>query len=143
MRLCMFFVSTAYPGTPMYEEALAEGTVQPRWWAKQEFDPTKNSAFEVRWGWTNAGALTIPGFDTEHWQRKATREWYFRPRFVWDTLTFTMRNPYFLRHLWNLGTEVVPFYKLRNLLPMRPLRRDERLEILEQCPSAPNWSMPE
>ena len=44
----LFFVSTAYPGTPMYDDALAAGEVEPRWWAKQAFDPTKNSAFQVR-----------------------------------------------------------------------------------------------
>jgi len=138
--LCMFFVSTAYPGTPMYLDALADGTVEPRWWAKQRFDAAKNSAFQVRWGWTNAGALKIPGFDSEYWQRKATREWYFRPRFIVDTLTFTLRNPYFIRHLWNLGTEIIPFYKLRNLLPKRSIPEDERLQILQRCPSAPNWN---
>lgn len=135
--LAMFFVSTAYPGTPMYEEALADGAVQERWWAKQEWNAAKNSAFQVRWGWTDAGALKIPGFDSEYWQRKATREWYLRPRFIWDTITFTLKNPYFLRHIWNLSTEVLPFYKLRNLLPHRKLPADERHQILARCPSLP------
>ncbi len=138
--LCMFFVSTAYPGTPMYDEALVAGEVQPRWWAKQEFDASKNSAFQVRWGWTDAGALTFKnGFDAELWQRKATRAWYMRPRFIWDTGIFTLKNPYFMRHLWNLGFEVLPFYKLRNLLPQKKIKEDERLQILERCPSQPNW----
>ena len=35
--LAMFFVSTAYPGTPMYDEAVLDGSVEPRWWAKQEW----------------------------------------------------------------------------------------------------------
>jgi radical SAM superfamily enzyme YgiQ (UPF0313 family) len=136
--LCMFFVSTAYPGTPMYDAALASGEVEPRWWAKQVFDASKNSAFQTRWGWTDAGALKFAnGFQAEYWQRKATREWYLRPRFVWDTMIFTLRNPYFLRHIWNLGIEIVPFYKLRNLLPGKPMSPDERLQILARCPSSP------
>ena len=45
-----------------------------------------------------------------------------------------------MRHLWNLGTEVLPFYKLRNLLPGRKISADERLQILQRCPSAPNWN---
>ena len=118
-NLAMFFVSTAYPGTPMYDEALAEGNVEPRWWADQEWDARKNSAFQVRWGWTDSGALKIPGFDSEAWQRKATRAFYFRPRFMWDTLVFTLKNPSFLRHLWNLGKELIPFYRLKNLFPAR------------------------
>jgi radical SAM superfamily enzyme YgiQ (UPF0313 family) len=139
--LCMFFVSTAYPGTPMYDEALAARQIEPRWWAKQAYDPRKNSAFQVRWGWTDSGALKFTnGFNAELWQRKATRSWYLRPRFIWDTLAFTARNPYFIRHLWNLGTEVLPFYKIRNLMPWKPIPVDERLEILQRCPSAPNWN---
>jgi radical SAM superfamily enzyme YgiQ (UPF0313 family) len=138
--LCMFFVSTAYPGTPMYDDALVAGEVEPRWWAKQEFDATKNSAFQVRWGWTDAGALTFKnGFDAEYWQRLATREWYFRPRFAWDAFVFTIKNPYFLRHLFVLGMEILPFYKMRNLLPGKKISADERLQILERCPSQPNW----
>ncbi len=139
--LCMFFVSTAYPGTPMYDDALAAGEVRERWWALQSFDARKNSAFQVRWGWTDAGSLKFAnGFDAELWQRRATREWYLRPRFIWDTLSFTIRNPYFVRHLWNLGTEVLPFYKLRNLLPGKKISVDERVQILQRCPSAPNWN---
>jgi len=138
--LCMFFVSTAYPGTPMHDDALETDEVTPRWWAKQEFDESKNSAFQARWGWTDSGALTFNiGFDAEFWQRKATREWYLRPQFVSDTLIFTIKNPYFLRHIINLGTEILPFYKLRSLLPMRKIDADERLQILERCPSQPNW----
>jgi len=138
--LAMFFVATAYPGTPMYDEALANGEVQPRWWAEQITKTAKNSAFQVRWGWTDAGALSFKnGFNAEYWQRRATREWYLRPQFMWDTLTFTMENPYFLRHIWNLWTEVIPFYKLRNLFPKKPITADERVQILERCPSAPNW----
>jgi hypothetical protein len=59
---------------------------------------------------------------------------------MWDTAIFTLMNPYFIRHLWNLGTEVLPFYKLRNLLPGRKISADERLQILQRCPSAPNWN---
>jgi anaerobic magnesium-protoporphyrin IX monomethyl ester cyclase len=138
--LSMFFVATAYPGTPMYDEALAAGEVQPRWWAEQVAKTAKNSAFQVRWGWTDAGALNFKnGFNAEYWQRRATREWYLRPRFILDTMTFTVKNPYFLRHIWNLWTEVIPFYKLRNLLPRKRISADERIQILERCPSAPNW----
>jgi radical SAM superfamily enzyme YgiQ (UPF0313 family) len=136
--LAMFFVATCYPGTPMYDEALAAGEVEPRWWAKQLEKTAKNSAFQVRWGWTDAGALTFNnGFQAEYWQRRATREWYLRPSFIWDTMTFTLKNPYFLRHIWNLWTELIPFYKLRNLLPTKAIRPDERMQILEKCSSAP------
>jgi hypothetical protein len=125
----------------MYDQALAAGEVEPRWWANQIAKTAKNSAFQVRWGWTDAGALTFNnGFNAEYWQRRATREWYLRPRFMCDTLTFTIKNPYFLRHIWNLSKEVLPFYKLRNLLPGKAIRPDERLEILERCSSAP-WGL--
>ena len=137
--LAMFFVSTAYPGTPMYDDGVSEGTVKPRWWADQEWDPTRNSAFQVRWGWTDSGALQIPGFESEVWQRRATREFYLRPRFIWDTMAFTVKNPYFVRHLWNLGTELIPFYKLQNLLPGRAASsgRSAPSDTGAKCPSQP------
>jgi radical SAM superfamily enzyme YgiQ (UPF0313 family) len=135
-NLAMFFVNTAYPGTPLYEQAVAEGMVEPRWWAKQAWDPRKNSAFQVRWGWTAAGALKIKNFDSEGWQRRATREFYLRPFFVWDTANFMLRNPYFLRHVVNLGVELVPMYKLRSLFG-KPKTDEDRARITARCPSAP------
>ena len=142
--LAMFFVNTAYPGTPLYDWAVEAGAVEPRWWATREvWDPNKNSAFEARWGWTSRGGLNIPGFDAEVWQKKATRAFYFRPQFMWDTAVFTLKNPYFLRHLINLGFEVLPFYKLdpRRLWRKRTARNAalEREKISARCPSAPNW----
>jgi hypothetical protein len=122
----------------MYDEAVEAGDIEPRWWAKQEWDSTKNSAFQVRWGWTDSGALKIPGFDAEAWQKRATHEFYLRPAFIWETALFTLKNPYFIRHLWNLGSELVPFYKLRNLFPSRQSSLDERQKILAHCPSLPN-----
>ena len=62
--LAMFFVAVAYPGTAMYEQAIKDGTVEPRWWANNVWDSKRHSAFEKRWGWTSKGALQIPGFDT-------------------------------------------------------------------------------
>jgi radical SAM superfamily enzyme YgiQ (UPF0313 family) len=135
--LAMFFVCTAYPGTPLYEQALQEGIVEPRWWATQGWDPRKNSAFQVRWGWTEKGALKIPGFDSEMWQKRATRAFYLRPYFVWDTLVFTLSNPYFLRHVINLGMEMLPFYKLH--LPWKKSGVNEQHRRFARCPSAPNW----
>ncbi len=136
-NLAMFFVSTAYPGTPMYDEAVREGYVEPRWWASQRFDPDKNSAFQYRWGWTAKGALKIPGFDSESWQRKATRAFYLRPYFVFDTLRYTLKNPYFFKHLFGLGKELLPIYKLKQLF-RRPRTDEEREMQLALCPSAPN-----
>jgi len=137
-NLAMFFVNTAYPGTPLYEQAVAEGMVEPRWWAKQAWDKKKNSAFQVRWGWTAAGALKIPNFDSEGWQRRATREFYLRPFFVWDTANFMLRNPYFFRHVVNLGVELVPIYKFKSLFGKAKTDED-RAKITARCPSAPTW----
>jgi anaerobic magnesium-protoporphyrin IX monomethyl ester cyclase len=142
-NLAMFFVATAYPGTPLYDQAVAQGLVEPRWWASQAWDPTKNSAFQARWGWTAKGGLIIPGFDSEYWQRKATRAFYLRPFFVWDTASFVLRNPYFLRHVLNLGKELVPLYKLswpwKRQRATEADREMERAKVLARCPSAPNW----
>ena len=63
---------------------------------------------------------------------------------MWDTAVFTLKNPYFLRHLFNLGMEILPFYKLD---PRRLFRRKravdpavEREKVSARCPSAPNWT---
>jgi radical SAM superfamily enzyme YgiQ (UPF0313 family) len=137
-NLAMFFVNTAYPGTPLYDQAVAAGMVEPRWWTSHVWDPRKNSAFQARWGWTASGALKIPGFDSEYWQRRATRAFYLRPFFFWDTCVFMVRNPYFLRHLLNLGVELVPIYRLRALFG-RPATAADRARITARCPSAPTW----
>jgi radical SAM superfamily enzyme YgiQ (UPF0313 family) len=134
-NLAMFFVSTAYPGTPMYEDAVKNGYVQERWWASPYWESKKSSAFELRWGWTSKGGLKIPGFDSEKWQKKATRAFYFRPYFVWDTIMFTLKNPYFFRHLWNLGKEILPIYKIP--MPWRKSKVNELHRKYERCPSAP------
>ncbi len=135
--LAMFFVAVAYPGTEMYEQAIKDGTVEPRWWANDVWDSSRHSAFEKRWGWTNKGALQIPEFDTESWQKRATRSFYFDPRFMWDTAIFTLKNPYFLKHLVNLGTELIPFYKIP--LPWRKSQQNKNLNCFSKCPSAATW----
>jgi hypothetical protein len=128
----------------MYDEAVAAGEVEPRWWTRQcetGYDPLRSSEFQARWGWVADGALRSPnGFDAEAWQRKLTRAWYLRPSFAWDTLSFTARNPFFLKHIVRLGKELIPYYRLRNLVPWRTLAPDERLDILSKCPSAPTVS---
>jgi len=134
--LAMYFVTTAYPGTPLYDEAVAKNMVEPRWWANDYWDPRKNTAFEKRWGWSaGAGTLKIPGFDSEKWQKRATRSFYLRPRFVWDTLVFTVKNPYFLRYAVTLSKEVLPFYRFR--WPWRKPTVAERSRIYSRCPSQP------
>ncbi len=138
--LVNFHIAIAYPGTPLYDEAVALGQVEPRWWARQVrqgFDPRRATPFEARWGWVADGALRLPSFAAESWQRRLTRSWYLRPAFVWDSAVFSLRQPYFLRHLFSLGRELLPIAKLRTLLPGYTAPPDERLQILERCPSAP------
>jgi radical SAM superfamily enzyme YgiQ (UPF0313 family) len=136
--LAMYFVTIAYPGTHLYEEAVAKKMVEPRWWVNDYWDPRKNTAFEKRWGWSaGAGALTIPGFDAEKWQKRATRSFYLRPRFVWDTLAFTVKNPYFLRYAVTLSKEVLPFYRLPFFKRKKAATPAERAKIYSRCPSQP------
>ncbi len=135
--MAMFFVTIGYPGTEMYTEAVKEGLVEARWWHHQDWDESKNTAFEKRWGWSaDAGALDIPGFDAEGWQKSATRQFYLRPRFMWDTLVFTLKNPYFLKHIGTLAKEILPFHLLR--LPfLKKAKVNEEQKIYSQCPSEP------
>ena len=105
--MAMFFVTIGYPGTEMYAEAVREGLVEPGWWNRQSWNADENTAFEKRWGWSaGSGSLKIPNFDSQAWQRRCTREFYLRPRFVLDTLMFIAKNPYFLppRHQIVVGS---------------------------------------
>lgn len=133
--MAMFFVTIAYPGTELYREAVREKLVEPNWWHNEQFDPSKNTSFEKRWGWSaDAGALTIPGFDAEKWQKIATREFYLRPRFVFDTLMFIIKNPYFLRHAVDLSFEILPIKKALALLPWKKSKVNEQKAIYSHCP---------
>ena len=137
--MAMFFVTIAYPGTEMYKEAVEQGLVEDKWWHKDTWDEDKNTAFEKRWGWSaDAGSLVVPGFESEKWQKRATREFYMRPRFIWDTIKFTLTNPYFFKHAAVLSLEVLPFVnRLKN--PFKRSRVNEEQRIYSRCPSAPNW----
>lgn len=136
--MAMFFVTIAYPGTELYREAVREKLVEPRWWHNEVFDPNRTTSFEKRWGWSaDAGALTIPGFDAEAWQKRATRAFYLRPRFVWDTLLFVLKNPYFLRHALDLSVEILPIKKLR--LPWKKPRINAEHRVYSNCPEAATW----
>ncbi len=111
--LANFFVAVAYPGTAMYDQAVNEGLIEPRWWARESVDSGSDSAFERRWGWIADGTIRIPGFDSEAWQKRAVRSFYLSPRFIWDTALFTLKNPYFVKHLFNLGIELIPFHRIK------------------------------
>jgi hypothetical protein len=54
---------------------------------------------------------------------------------MWDTAIFTLKNPYFLKHLIRLGSEMIPFYKIP--LPWKKSRKGQAKDGLSKCPSAP------
>ena len=75
-------ILTLYPGTPMYDEAVAKGVVDPGRWQEFARNPT-------------------PGFIVDHWeehldfrtiarlQKRAYRQFYFRPRYVMRSIIQT------------------------------------------------------
>lgn len=136
--MAMFFVTIGYPGTEMYKEAVKEGLIEQGWWNNQQWDKNKNSAFEKRWGWSaDAGSLVIPGFDSQAWQRRATREFYLRPQFIWDTLVFIIKNPYFFKHAVKLSLEILPVHKLS--LPWKKTKVNQEHKVYSRCPEAATW----
>ncbi len=136
--MAMFFVTIGYPGTEMYREAVDEGLIEQGWWNNQRWDKDVNSAFEKRWGWSaDAGSLEIKGFDSQGWQRRATKEFYLRPRFIWDTMIFVLKNPYFLRHAIVLSKEILPLHKLRLPWKKSPINEDQK--VYSRCPEAATW----
>ncbi|MFC2048813.1 hypothetical protein ACFLR5_01170 [Elusimicrobiota bacterium] len=102
-----FFIAIAYPGTILYHQAVKEKLIKPRWWVSQYWNQKSYPAFQKRWGWmAEKGTLKTPGFDIKAGQRRAIRTFYLRPKYVFNTLKFALKNPHFIKHLFYLGWEL-------------------------------------
>lgn len=87
-----FFVASPYPGTEFYETAKQNGYFRKNieW---KNFTLVSN----------NLPPLNLPGLPAEkilEWQKKAYRQYYLRPRYVWSKLT-NIRSMVDLQNLYN------------------------------------------
>ena len=74
--IALFHIAAPYPGTPFYREVLANGWFRPgtRW---EEVDMDRSTVLD----YPNLSAERL-----EYWQRRAFREWAFRPGPIWTFL---------------------------------------------------------
>ncbi|MEJ2744367.1 MAG: radical SAM protein, partial [bacterium] len=106
-NIAVFFFTTAYPGTTIYNQALRNHTVQENWWHPEHYRGEATS-FST-WLSSEGGKLKLAGFDQSLWIKKAFREFYFRPRFILKAMRETLRNPSYLRVASSLLPKLTSF----------------------------------
>ncbi|MFZ5559775.1 MAG: B12-binding domain-containing radical SAM protein [Patescibacteria group bacterium] len=87
-----FFVASPYPGTEFYYEAKKLGYFRPDFEWK-DFTLVSN----------NLPPLNLPGLPAEkilYWQKRAYREYYIRPQYIWSKIT-GIRSLVDLKNLYN------------------------------------------
>lgn len=98
-----FFVASPYPGTEFYYEAKKLSYFRP----------------DFKWGdfsliSNNLPALNLPDLSAErilYWQKRAYREYYLRPRYIWSKIT-GIRSLVEVKNLYN-GAKI--FLRLKKL----------------------------
>lgn len=105
--IAIFFFTTAYPGTPMYEQAVRDRLVEKQWWLPGRY-AGEHEGF-AKWLSTEGGKLQLAGFDQSRWIKKAFREFYFRPRFAMKAMMEALRNPSYLRVSFSLLPKLASF----------------------------------
>ena len=78
LNLAIFHIAAPYPGTPFFHEVVENGWFRPgtKW---EEVDMDRSTVLDYRETGLTAERL-------EYWQKRATREWAFRPGPIWTIL---------------------------------------------------------
>ncbi|MCX6355722.1 MAG: radical SAM protein [Candidatus Aureabacteria bacterium] len=95
--IALFFFTTAYPGTDLYNQALTNSLVSKDWWIKEQ--TLSNDYAFSKWLSGEGGKLRIQGFDTDYWIRKAYRSFYFRPAYLLKIVVALFKNPRYIINL--------------------------------------------
>jgi radical SAM superfamily enzyme YgiQ (UPF0313 family) len=76
LDIALFHVAAPYPGTPFYQEVLENGWFRPgtQW---EEVDMDRSTVLDYP---------ELSGEQLTYWQRRAFREWAFRPAPMWTFL---------------------------------------------------------
>lgn len=75
-------ILSLYPNTPLFDDAVARGLIDPRRWRDFSLDP-KPGFFVDHW------EEYIPSFDLVRMQRQAYRRFYLRPRYILRSILAT------------------------------------------------------
>jgi radical SAM superfamily enzyme YgiQ (UPF0313 family) len=100
LDICLFHIAAPYPGTPFFYEVAANGWFRPgvNW---EEVDMDQSTV------------LDYPGLSAErleYWQRRATREWSFRPGPVL-TMVKGMNSWDGFKSALNVGLQMLTFVR--------------------------------
>lgn len=101
-----FSATVAYPGTHLFEEAVENGLLKdPLWYVEDEIEIFLTNKHSV-----SKGQLDLPGFSPKRQVetvRKAYRQFYLRPRWIWQFALKNMNVNRVKNILHNLG----PFFR--------------------------------
>jgi radical SAM superfamily enzyme YgiQ (UPF0313 family) len=95
LDIALFHVAAPYPGTPFFFEVVEKGWFRPgtRW---EQVDMDKGTV------------LDYPGLSAErmlYWQKRAFREWAFRPGPIWTYVKMLFSDPSTLRSALSVGLQ--------------------------------------
>jgi anaerobic magnesium-protoporphyrin IX monomethyl ester cyclase len=100
LDICLFHIAAPYPGTPFFYEVAEKGWFRPgtKW---EEVDMDESTVLDYP---------DMPAERLEYWQRRATREWSFRPG---PMLTFLkgMNTWQGFKSAVNVGFQMLRFVK--------------------------------
>jgi anaerobic magnesium-protoporphyrin IX monomethyl ester cyclase len=96
LDIALFHIAAPYPGTPFYHEVLNQGWFRPggRW---DEVDMDRSTVLD----YPNLSAEQLA-----YWQRRAFREWAFRPGPMWTFLK-SVNSPAVLRSAIEIGLQTL------------------------------------
>jgi len=99
LDIALFHIAAPYPGTPFFFEVMENGWFRPgtRW---EDVDMDKSTVLDYP---------GLPAERLEHWQRRAFREWAFRPGPLWTFLKSV--RPSTLRSALSVGLQTLGWVK--------------------------------
>jgi len=102
LDIALFHIAAPYPGTPFYHQVVANGWFRPgtRW---EEVDMDRSTVLDYP---------DLPAERLEYWQRRAFREWAFRPGPIWTYLK-SVNSLAVLRSAVEIGLETLGWVRGR------------------------------
>ena len=98
----LLHVTTVYPGTELYGEAIAENKLNDPKWYVHEFKSKEDKLLmsPERASWLKCS------FDQKKWVSKAYKSFYFRPLFMIKTMIKVIKKPSFASLVFEVGREL-------------------------------------
>lgn len=97
LDIALFHIAAPYPGTPFFFEVMKNGWFRPgtKW---EEVDMDKETVLDYP---------DLPAERLEYWQKRAFREWAFRPGPMMTFAKMLFKEPAMLRNALNVATQHV------------------------------------